>query len=91
MGIDYDPTRRIVEVDTDKIAMARNFVRTMRGTPGIGHASEAQTLLELAEALEGADRVEEGSKVRERAQPLIVDALAPVYRTVAETERSGDP
>ncbi|MBQ0967449.1 hypothetical protein KBY91_31915 [Streptomyces sp. RK23] len=90
MGIDYDPTRRIVEVDTDKIAMARNFVRAMRGTPGIGHASEAQALLELADALEGADRIEEGIKVREHAQPLITEALIPLYQTVAEAGRSGD-
>ncbi|MCX5338242.1 hypothetical protein [Streptomyces sp. NBC_00140] len=90
MEIDYDPTRRIVGVDTDKIAMARNFVHAMRGRPGIANDSAAQTLLELAEALEEAGRVEEGIKVRERAQPLIDDALAPLYRTVAETERSGD-
>ncbi|CAG6397596.1 hypothetical protein NMG29_39265 [Streptomyces cocklensis] len=90
MGMDYDPTQCIAGVDTDKILMARKFVRIMRGTRGIAYDSEARTLVELAEALERLGRVEEGSKARELAGPLIDDALAPVYRTVAEIEGSGD-
>jgi len=90
MVIGYDPTRIIAGVDTGKISMARRFVRAMRGTRGIDYASEAQTLLELAKLLERAGRAEEAVKARELADPLIDDALGPVYHDVADTEQSGD-
>jgi hypothetical protein len=67
MGIDYDPTRIIAGVDTGKIRMARRYVRAMRGTPGIDYASEVQTLLELAEALEEGGQAEEAARPRPRA------------------------
>nr|WP_168516547.1 hypothetical protein [Streptomyces sp. S1D4-11]QIZ01211.1 hypothetical protein HEP87_55765 [Streptomyces sp. S1D4-11] len=90
MGMDYDPTQCVAGADTDKILMARKFVRIMRGTRGIAYDSEARTLVELAEALERVGRTEEGLKAREIAGPLIEHALAPLYRTVAEIEGSGD-